>query len=62
MKNNTELHRQAKELKDKESFRQYRSNQGRSPEREENIYKGCFWIVLLFGIVLSLYGIYNIIT
>ena len=40
---------------DKE-FRQYRSNQGRSPEKMEKIYKGCFVIgfggLVMFIIVL----------
>tara|TARA_R100000541_G_scaffold55950_1_gene65107 strand:+ start:551 stop:724 length:174 start_codon:yes stop_codon:yes gene_type:complete len=34
-------------------YRQYRSNQGRSPERMEKIYKGCF-VVLCAGIVLCI--------
>lgn len=36
---------------DKEKkFRQWRSNQGRSPERMKNIYKSCF-VILLAGFV-----------
>ena len=34
-------------------YRQYRSNQGRSPEKMEKIYKGCF-VVLCAGIVLCI--------
>ena len=33
--------------------RQYRSNQGRSPEKMEKIYKGCFWVTLV-GLLLIL--------
>lgn len=31
--------------------RQYRSNQGRSPERMESTYKGCVWGFLIFFIL-----------
>ena len=34
--------------------RQYRSNQGRSPERVESTYKGCMWALLIFLIVLAI--------
>lgn len=41
--------------------RQYRSNQGRSPEDEEKIYKGCFWITLIFIVCVCIFALYNII-
>ena len=45
----------------KTKIRQYRSNQGRSPEDMEAKYKGCGWTLLLF--LMSMIGalIYNMI-
>jgi hypothetical protein len=42
--------------------RQYRSNQGRSPEKMEKIYKGCFWVTLVGLFLIAAAGIYNIVT
>lgn len=44
-----------------ESKRQYRSNQGRSPEKMEKIYKGCFWVIVVGLGSLVAAGIYNMI-
>jgi|TARA_B110000977_G_scaffold133739_1_gene170311 hypothetical protein len=41
--------------------RQYRSNQGRSPEKMEKVYKGCFWIIIIGILSLGVVSIYNII-
>tara|TARA_R110001606_G_scaffold185953_1_gene333397 strand:- start:294 stop:449 length:156 start_codon:yes stop_codon:yes gene_type:complete len=43
--------------KKKKKDRQYRSNQGRSPEKMEKIYKGCFWVVIVAVSVLIVYAI-----
>jgi len=43
--------------------RQYRSNQGRSPEKMEKTYRGCFWTIiagLVFALVLSIYNIISL--
>jgi|TARA_B110000908_G_scaffold140311_1_gene167387 hypothetical protein len=40
--------------KKEKKFRQYRSNQGRSPEKMEKVYKGCFWVLL--GAMLFVVG------
>ena len=42
-------------------FRQWRSNQGRSPEDMERKYKGCGWTFILFSIAFILFLIYNMI-
>ena len=42
--------------------RQYRSNQGRSPEKMEKIYKGCFWAILVALFCIASVGIYNIMS
>ena len=42
--------------------RQYRSNQGRSPEKQSNIYKGCFWTLLIFLVVSITCAIANVIS
>jgi len=42
-------------------IRQYRSNQGRSPEKMEKIYKGCFWVTVVGLVSLVAAGIYNMI-
>ena len=41
--------------------RKYRSNQGRSPEKMEKIYKGCFWVTVVGLGSLVAAGIYNMI-
>jgi hypothetical protein len=43
-------------------FRQYRSNQGRSPEQMEKVYKGCFWMIVIFLSSVAVTGLYNIIS
>lgn len=48
--------------KKKKKDRQYRSNQGRSPEKMEKIYKGCFWIILVALFCIASVGIYNIMS
>ena len=51
-----ELYNMAKKEK---KFRQYRSNQGKSPERMENTYKGCFWIGITTILFLVVYAIFS---
>ena len=46
--------------KKEKKFRQYRSNQGRSPEKMEKVYKGCFWILLAAMLTVVSYVIYNL--
>tara|TARA_R100000541_G_scaffold370_11_gene3172 strand:- start:1895 stop:2080 length:186 start_codon:yes stop_codon:yes gene_type:complete len=48
-------------LKKDKKQRQYRSNQGRSPQDMESMYKGCFWIMIVFITFVSVFAIYNII-
>jgi hypothetical protein len=48
-------------MKKEKKIRQYRSNQGRSPKRQENIYKGCFWTLLLFLVISIITFVSNII-
>jgi|TARA_R110000744_G_scaffold55958_3_gene118123 hypothetical protein len=43
-----------------DKIRQYRSNQGRSPEKMEKVYKGCFWILLAAMLTVVSYVIYNL--
>ena len=43
-------------------FRQYRSNQGRSPEQMETVYKGCFYMIVVFLCGVAFTGLYNIIS
>jgi hypothetical protein len=43
-----------------DKIRQYRSNQGRSPEKMEKVYKGCFWILLAAILTIVSYVIYNL--
>ena len=38
-------------------MRQYRSNQGKSPEKMEKVYKGCFWIIIATISVVVIYAI-----
>ena len=45
--------------KKEKKFRQYRSNQGKSPERMENTYKGCFWIGITTILFLVVYAIFS---
>ena len=42
-------------------FRQYRSNQGRSPEKMEKIYKGCFAIICIGFIIFIITLVSSII-
>lgn len=42
-------------------FRQYRSNQGRSPEKMEKIYKGCFWVIVALMLSVVICATYNVI-
>lgn len=56
------LVKQLKTRKSMKKNRQYRSNQGRSPERQENIYKGCFWALLMFVITSFIVISHSIIT
>ena len=48
--------------KKKKKVRQYRSNQGRSPEKMEKIYKGCFWIIEIALSCVASAGIYNLLS
>jgi|TARA_R110002074_G_scaffold391738_2_gene576668 hypothetical protein len=48
--------------KKKKKVRQYRSNQGRSPEKMEKIYKGCFWIIVIALSCVASAGIYNLLS
>ena len=41
--------------------RQYRSNQGRSPEAMEKTYQGCFWTIIIGFVLVIIYMIYNFI-
>ena len=43
-----------------DKIRQYRSNQGKSPEKMEKVYKGCFWILLAAILTIVSYVIYNL--
>ena len=43
-------------------FRQYRSNQGRSPEQMEKVYKVCFYMIVVFLCGVAFTGLYNIIS
>jgi|TARA_B110000908_G_scaffold16819_1_gene18898 hypothetical protein len=43
-----------------DKIRQYRSNQGKSPEKMEKVYKGCFWILLAAMLTVVSYVIYNL--
>ena len=43
-------------------IRQYRSNQGRSPEKMERVYQGCFWVVVVFLSMVAVTGLYNIVS
>ena len=47
--------------KKEKKIRQYRSNQGRSPERQSKIYKGCFWSLLIFLVVSLTCAVSNVI-
>ena len=42
--------------------RQYRSNQGRSPERTEKVYLGCLWTFLTFILVFVISLVLNYLT
>ena len=48
--------------KKQKKFRQYRSNQGRSPERTEKVYQGCLMTLILGSVTLTCYAIYYLIT
>ena len=48
-------------VKKEKKTRQYRSNQGRSPEKMEKIYKSCFWVTVVGLVSLVAAGIYNMI-
>ena len=54
--------------KKQKKYRQYRSNQGRSPQDMESKYQGCIWtagfgFVLILGTVtLTCYAIYHLIN
>ena len=41
--------------------RQYRSNQGRSPEAMEKTYQGCFWTIIIGFVLVIICMIYNFI-
>ena len=43
-------------------FRQYRSNQGRSPEQMEKVYKGCFYMIVVFLCGVAFTGLYNLVS
>jgi|TARA_B110000977_G_C10797031_1_gene384788 hypothetical protein len=43
-----------------DKIRQYRSNQGKSPQKMEKVYKGCFWILLAAILTVVSYVIYNL--
>jgi len=49
-------------MKKEKKIRQYRSNQGRSPEKQSNIYKGCFWTLLIFLVVSIICAISIVIS
>jgi len=49
-------------MKEEKKIRQYRSNQGRSPEKQSNLYKGCFWTLLIFLVVSITCAISSVIS